>query len=188
MRKIYVWNNCEGSKKALDLLNEKSFNFIKINMSFQKITENDLIDMSNVSPEGLAAVINPLSAKLKELGIEDKYKSFSKIELINLIIDHPEVISYPIALQYNPNKKPKRLIVGFNENEWFKKLYSDPNVSTYFNNISASYQFDGCCFYDKLKQSRESEFDVKSDSITLSENDEEKIKEFLSNNEFEQKV
>lgn len=185
MRKVYVWNNCEGSKRALNLFNEKSFTFTKINLSFQKVSESDLIDMANVCPQGLVGIINPLSSKLKELGYENSYKNFSKFELISLITSHPDVISYPIVLQYNPNKKPKRLIIGFNEAEWFNKLYDDPNVSTYYNNISASYQFDGCCFFDKLKQDKEKEFNVKYDSTTLSESDEKEIKRFLNENEFE---
>lgn len=183
MRKIYVWNDCEGSKKAIELLNEKSFNFQKINLAFQKINESDLLDMSNLSPNGLVGLINPLSAKLKELGVEDKYKSFSKLELINLIMNNPGIISYPIALQYNPNKKPKRLIIGFNSEEWLNKLYDDPNVSIYYNNINASYQFEKCCFFDKLKDGKEAEFDINADSIVLNESDEEKIKSFLSNDD-----
>lgn len=188
MRKVYIWNNCEGSKRALDLFSEKSFTFTKVNLTFQKISENDLLDMANVCPQGLIGLINPLSSKLKDLGYENSYKNFSKFELINLIINHPEVISYPIVLQYNPNKKPKRLIVGFNAIEWFNKLYDDPNVSTYYNNISASYQFEGCCFYDKLKQSKENEFDIKYDNITSNKSDDEKIEKFLSEDEFEEKI
>lgn len=179
MRKVYVLSGCEGSKKATDLLTEKSFNFVKKNLSFVKITESELIDISNLCPNGLIDIINPSSKKIQELGISEKYKNFSKLELMNLIMDNPDVISYPIVIQDNPNKKPKRLIIGFNPDEWTNHLYNDPNITTYYNNISSSYQFDGCCFYDKLKDGKESEFDINPDQTVSDEEFEKVLEEFL---------
>ncbi len=147
MRILYCLSNCRGSRIAEQFLTKHSYEIIKKNLSYEPIKDTELLDMDSLIPNGVIDLINPHSWYIVENKIS--YKNLSKRELIDLIIKNPQILSYPILLQTNGNKEPRKLIVGFNDQEW---LIFEKEVKTtrYYNNLSKLYKFNNCCYFDEV--------------------------------------
>lgn len=147
MRIFYCVSNCRGSKLAEDFLKNNSFEYKRKNVSYEPFTEIELLGMDSLTPNGIYDLVNINSFYIVENYID--YKNMPKRDLIDLIIKNPSILSYPIVVQTNIKKEPRKLIVGFHEDEW-KQLEGEVKTTRYYNNISKFYKFNHCCFFDEV--------------------------------------
>lgn len=147
MRVFYCLSNCRGSKLGEEFLKNNSYEYKRKNVSYEPFTETELLGMDSLTPNGIYDLVNINSFYIVENYID--YKNMRKRDLIDLIIKNPTILSYPIVVQSNIKKEPRRLIVGFHEDEW-KQLETEVKTTRYYNNISKLYKFNHCCFYDEI--------------------------------------
>lgn len=147
MRIIYCVSNCKGSKLAEEFLKTHTLEYRRKNVSYEPFTETELWGMDALTPNGVYDLINVNSFHIVDNYID--HKSLSKRDLIDLIIKNPSVLSYPIAVQTNIKKEPRKLIVGFHPEEWMN-LDGEVKTTRYYNNVNKFYKFNHCCFFDEV--------------------------------------
>lgn len=149
MLKIYVKSNCAGSKKAEELLKKLEVPYERINLSYQPIIEEDVYEMMSLSNSYLD-IINLNSSYF---GDDEEFKkdfiSKTKKEVVSEVLRNPNLLSFPIAMQYDSIKTPKVLIVGFTTSEW-TRLENEPKFYNYYENVNKKYVFKSCCFFDEV--------------------------------------
>ncbi|MCF0217927.1 MAG: hypothetical protein HUJ42_02675 [Malacoplasma sp.] len=158
MIKLFVLSNCLGCEKAEKFLKKNAVRYERVNLSFAKLQEIDLVLMNKLAPGGILDIVNWNSQILKDVGedVAPIFKNMNIKELYAFLIENPEVLSYPIALDYDSgyDKKPLSLVVGFNDSAY--NYFLDAEADTefkdkYYVNVSSSYIFNACCFYDEVK-------------------------------------
>lgn len=149
MKKIFFLTNCKASNLALDFIEKNSIIVDKKNVSYQEITEKELLDMEVLIPNGMVDLINMNSHTLETLEVD--IKNLSKKELMYLIIKNPTILSYPIMYESTESNNPSRLVVGFNPTEW--EIFTKKNhKEKYYANINKFFKFKECCFFDEAKK------------------------------------
>lgn len=149
MIKLYVQSNCLGSKKAEEFMKKYDIPYEKINLSYQPVNEDDVYDMARLS-NGINEIINFNSEEFdKNPNLKDWILKSSKKEVISYILTNPNILSYPMVMQYDNTKTPKVFLNGFVDSEWLM-LEKDPGFYDYFLNINKRYVFKSCCFYDEV--------------------------------------
>ncbi|MDE5545358.1 MAG: hypothetical protein K2I76_01970 [Malacoplasma sp.] len=157
MIKLFIKSDCLGSKKAEDFFKKNDIKYDRVNLSFTPMKEEFLFLMQEVAPN-LSDLINfnseffvsypHLKEHLFKISAIDRNK-----EILDFILEYPEVLSYPIAFDVHDNKKPGNLLVGFNDSEW--KVFLEENnefLEPIYSNINKSFVFESCCFYDEVKK------------------------------------
>ncbi len=115
MVKVFITNGCLGCRKAIKFFQENNIEFSKKDFSTNKLTKKELIDILSLTSEGFNDI---LSVKSKDY--KSKRKEINDLtinQMINLIINTPMILSRPICLEYDKEKKPFRLLVGYNAND-----------------------------------------------------------------------
>ena len=153
MVKLFVKSNCLGSEKAENFLKKNDVRFERINLSYAPIDEEDLFSMQKVADDNnIYDIINFNSNFFQNEDQVNELKSKRPRDVITFILSNVDVLSFPIALQLGDNNEPKKLFIGYNDGE-YKKIFSDEysSLERYYSNISKSYIFGQCCFYDEVE-------------------------------------
>jgi arsenate reductase len=93
--KVYHKPTCTTSRKVIRLLSDKRIVFEKINYYEERFTKSglsELLEMMNKKPSDL---LRKKEATYKKLDF--KNKKFTESQILNLIIENPDLIERPIV-------------------------------------------------------------------------------------------
>lgn len=110
---LLVTPSCSGCVKAKKFFNKKKIHFEEINFFKQPIPPKLLLDILQMTKNGVYDIISTRSKYLVKNKIDIDQLSIK--ELINLINNVPSILKRPIIIQYSNSVQPQRLIVGYNE-------------------------------------------------------------------------
>lgn len=149
MLKVYVKSNCMGSKKAEDFLHKMQIAYDKVNVTYQPLDEDEIFIMARLA-NSVYEIINFNSEEFtKNPTLKDEIMHMSKKDVITYIMSNPNILSYPMALQFDNAKNGKVFIIGFNDNEW-TRFEQNAGFNNYFLNFNKSFIFKTCCFFDDV--------------------------------------
>lgn len=161
MLKVFVKTNCIGSKKAEEFLAKNDIRYDRFNLSFTPLNEDDLYWMFKIT-ESVIELVNPNSEEfLKDPTLKERFLQMDVKEQISTIINNPNLLSYPIGLQFDSLNHAKTLIVGFIDSQWIM-FQKDAGFQNYYYNANNSFLFKTCCFYDEVKNDEINMFEIDS--------------------------
>jgi regulatory protein spx len=113
---VIFWGvkGCLGCKKTREFLQKNKIEYIEKDFTKEPFTREELMDILSLTENGFDDIISPRSIAYKKIKKNINNMKFS--ELVDFIIKNPDVVHRPIILQY-VNKKPLRLLIGFNSND-----------------------------------------------------------------------
>lgn len=149
MRILYSIDKCIGSTKGEEFLIKNDLKYVKKNLLYYPLTEKEVNNWHNSFPNGIIEIINHNAFYIIQNKIN--LKNLNKKQLVDLVIKHPEILSFPIIVQNNEWGIPKKIIVGFNPNEWVHIQKELDKKEEYYNNLSKNYIFSYCCYFDEVK-------------------------------------
>lgn len=153
MIKLFVKTKCLGCEKAENFLKKSDVRFERINLSYAPIEEEELFLMQKiVDDNNMLDIINFNSKFFQNEQEKEELKKYRPRDVITFIMNNVDVLSFPIALEVDEKNEPKKLFIGYNDGE-YKKIFDDEysTFETYYSNISKSYIFKHCCFYDEVE-------------------------------------
>ena len=96
---IYHNPRCSKSRKTLALIQEKNANPVIIEYLTEKLTVSEIRHILELLDCNARNIIRSTEAAYKSLKLDDD--SLSEQELINAIVDHPELLQRPIVSNKN---------------------------------------------------------------------------------------
>ncbi|MDR0856803.1 MAG: Spx/MgsR family RNA polymerase-binding regulatory protein [Mycoplasmataceae bacterium] len=114
MIKLFTTPSCLGCKNAKKFFEENNVEIIEKDFTKVKLEPQEVKDILSLTEYGMDDLIATKSAAYKKIkaSIEDMPLN----DVIDFIIDHPEVIHRPIIIQY-VNNLPLRLLIGYNNSD-----------------------------------------------------------------------
>lgn len=114
---IYGIKNCDTMQKAFKYLDKHKIKYTFHNYKTEGIDKETIKAWLEIFP--LDQVINTKSATFKALSDEDKAKIKIKSKAINLMISNTSMIKRPLVVI-----EPKKILLGFSEQDWNDKFSS----------------------------------------------------------------
>lgn len=106
---LYSSASCTSCRKARSWLEEHDIPFTEKNVFTEKITDQELKSILQLTENGTIELISQRSQAFKELNIDIDDMPLGKV--LNLIQQHPGIMRRPILVD------DKRLLVGYNEED-----------------------------------------------------------------------
>lgn len=107
MVKIYTTPTCASCRKAKKWLDEHQIEYVEINLTTVKLTNDDLNEILKNTENGVEDIISTRSKSFQGVDLD----SMTITELKNYIITHPLVLRRPIIVDSD------RMQVGYNEED-----------------------------------------------------------------------
>ena len=106
---LYSSASCTSCRKARSWLEEHDIPFTEKNVFTEKITDEELRAILQLTENGTNEIISQRSQAFKELNINIEEMSLGRV--LKLIQQHPGIMRRPILVDN------KRLLVGYNEED-----------------------------------------------------------------------
>ncbi|MBC9824290.1 MAG: transcriptional regulator SpxA [Carnobacterium inhibens] len=106
---LYSSASCTSCRKAKSWLEEHDIPFTEKNVFTEKITDEELKSILQLTENGTKEIISQRSQAFRELDIDIEDMSLGKV--LKLIQRHPGIMRRPILVD------DKRLLVGYNEED-----------------------------------------------------------------------
>ncbi|AGY82153.1 transcriptional regulator SpxA [Carnobacterium inhibens] len=106
---LYSSASCTSCRKAKSWLEEHDIPFTEKNVFTEKITDEELKSILQLTENGTKEIISQRSQSFRELDIDIEDMSLGKV--LKLIQRHPGIMRRPILVD------DKRLLVGYNEED-----------------------------------------------------------------------
>ena len=106
---LYSSASCTSCRKARSWLEEHDIPFTEKNVFTEKITDEELKSILQLTENGTKEIISQRSQAFRELDIDIEDMSLGKV--LKLIQRHPGIMRRPILVD------DKRLLVGYNEED-----------------------------------------------------------------------
>jgi regulatory protein spx len=84
------------------------------NLVNEQLTKEEIEDILSLTNNGFDDLVSTKTSAYKNLNLNFGETLFN--DAIKIIVDHPEILHRPIALQYF-NDKPLRLLIGYNSSD-----------------------------------------------------------------------
>ncbi|MDR0985672.1 MAG: Spx/MgsR family RNA polymerase-binding regulatory protein [Mycoplasmataceae bacterium] len=114
MIKLFISNACLGCKKVDEYFKKNNIQFITKDFTKTPLDKQELLDILSLTENGFEDILSVRSKTYKKY--QNQINEMPIKEVINLILEKPEILSRPIILQYE-NDKPYRLLVGYNSED-----------------------------------------------------------------------
>ncbi|WP_034537260.1 transcriptional regulator SpxA [Carnobacterium inhibens] len=106
---LYSSASCTSCRKAKSWLEEHDIPFTEKNVFTEKITDEELKSILQLTENGTKEIISQRSQAFRELDLDIEDMSLGKV--LKLIQQHPGIMRRPILVD------DKRLLVGYNEED-----------------------------------------------------------------------
>lgn len=106
---LYSSASCTSCRKAKSWLEEHDIPFTEKNVFTEKITDEELKSILQLTENGTKEIISQRSQAFRELDLDIEDMSLGKV--LKLIQRHPGIMRRPILVD------DKRLLVGYNEED-----------------------------------------------------------------------
>lgn len=106
---LYSSASCTSCRKARSWLEEHEIPFTEKNVSTEKITDQELKSILQLTENGTKEIISQRSQAFRDLNIDIEEMPLGKV--LHLIQQHPGIMRRPILVD------DKRLLVGYNEED-----------------------------------------------------------------------
>ncbi|MDR3257591.1 MAG: Spx/MgsR family RNA polymerase-binding regulatory protein [Mycoplasmataceae bacterium] len=122
MIKIYTSSGCLGCRQSIKFFKEHNLAYEEKDFTKIPLTRQELKDILSLTEDGFDDILSIRSNEFKKH--QSKLDDYMMEDIINLIIQHPQILSRPIIIQYMKNE-PYRLLIGYNSNDIEIFLNSD---------------------------------------------------------------
>lgn len=112
---LLVTSSCSSCVRTRKFFVDNNLPFVEENFYSQPISEKHFKDILSLSENGVYDIVSKRSKYLSSHKI--KVDELKISELINLIHQHPSIVKRPILLQYDRSGLPKRLMIGYNNQD-----------------------------------------------------------------------
>lgn len=112
---LLVTSSCSSCVRTRKFFIDNKLPFVEENFYSQPISEKHFKDILSLSENGVYDIVSKRSKYLSSHKIQVDELKIS--ELINLIHKHPTIVKRPILLQYDRSGLPKRLMIGYNNQD-----------------------------------------------------------------------
>lgn len=112
---LLVTSSCSSCVRTRKFFIDNNLEFVEENFYSQPISEKHFKDILSLSENGVYDIVSKRSKYLSSHKIQVDELKIS--ELINLIHKHPTIVKRPILLQYDRSGLPKRLMIGYNNQD-----------------------------------------------------------------------
>jgi arsenate reductase len=92
---VYEKPTCTTCRKLIKLLNERGIGYERLNYFIDPLSREKLQDLMAKMGIGPRDLLRTREKKYKELGLKDP--AFSDNELLDLLVEHPELVQRPIV-------------------------------------------------------------------------------------------
>lgn len=126
---LLVTSSCSSCVRTRKFFIDNNLEFVEENFYSQPISEKHFKDILSLSENGVYDIVSKRSKYLSSHKIQVDELKIS--ELINLIHKHPTIVKRPILLQYDRSGLPKRLMIGYNNQDIKVFLRPIKNIEIY---------------------------------------------------------
>ncbi|MDR3330404.1 MAG: Spx/MgsR family RNA polymerase-binding regulatory protein [Mycoplasmataceae bacterium] len=122
MIKIYTSSGCLGCRQSIKFFKDHNLEYIEKDFTKIPLTRQELMDILTMTENGFDDILSIRSNEFKKH--RSKLDDYVMEDIVKLIIEHPQILSRPLIVQYLKNE-PYRLLIGYNSSDIEIFLNSD---------------------------------------------------------------